>query len=435
MPPAFHNRELERLHAAEGYSVAQVEAVAAALEAHGTFSLAPLATGLYPAPSSAVAGGGRLVSVRDNVYVALALWRAGRPEAAAAVARGLLAFYGKYRYRFDVAVVAAGFDARDVMTRPHVRFDGAALEELGGAQAAHAQNDALGYGLWLAATLASAGVVVLTGEEVVTLQALVRYFEAIRFWDDEDSGHWEETRRISASSIGTVDAGLRAWRELLRAAQARDVRLAGITIPEARVLEVAATALIDEAGRALVGILPAECVQLPPRQHRRYDAALLVLIHPLGVVQGPLAGLMLDDVHRYLQGAVGIRRYLGDAWWGPGDERRPAIADRGPEDERDLEGGDVPGDAIGREAQWCVFDPLLSALYGERARRTGAAADRARQVRHFNRALAHVTEDWVCPDLYYERDGVPVPLAQPRRLWTRAALRLALSALRETARG
>ena len=51
---------------------------------------------------------------------------------------------------------------------------------------------------------------------VSMLTRLVRYFAAIRFWQDEDSGHWEEQRKVSASSIGTVVAGLEAFADLLR---------------------------------------------------------------------------------------------------------------------------------------------------------------------------------------------------------------------------
>jgi phosphorylase kinase alpha/beta subunit len=430
----FHNRDLERLHSPDDYTPAQVHAVAAALEAHGTLRVEPLPTGLYAASSAGGpdASGYRHVWVRDNVYVALALWRSGEPARAAAVARGLLGFYGRHRRRFEVAAVAAGFDARDVISRPHVRFDGLTLQEIPGRWA-HAQNDALGYCLWLAAMLAARRVFTPTVEEVETLQELVGYLEAIRFWDDEDSGHWEETRKISASSIGAVDAGLRAWRELLRAAQLRDVRLAGVTIPEARMLEIAATALIDEAGRALVDILPAECTQPSPRQQRRYDAALLFLVHPLGVVHGALADRILADVHEQLEGAVGIRRYPGDSYWTPDYERRVARADRTRDYSDDIEARDALLDGPGREAQWCVFDPMLSALYGERRKAGGTDADRARQVAHFNRALAQVTGDWACPELYYERDGVLVPNPHTPLLWTQANLRLALTVLRETA--
>ena len=334
MSPVFHNRELERLHAADGYTRAQVDAVAAALEAHGTLRLTPLPTGLYPATSASDPGasGYRHVWVRDNVYVALALWRGGEPEAAVAVARGLLAFYGAHRRRFDVAVAVAGFDARDVMTRPHVRFDGLTLAEIGTERWPHAQNDALGYCLWLVSALASAQLFTPTADEIDTLRALVGYLEAIRYWDDEDSGHWEETRKVSASSIGTVVAGLRAWRALLRTG-----RVSGLSMVAARELEMAATALIDDGGRALLAILPAECVQLSPRQHRRYDAALLFLVHPLGVVEHALADLIVDDVCRYLQGPVGIRRYLRDSYWAPDYERRVAERDRTRDYSEDIE--------------------------------------------------------------------------------------------------
>ena len=306
----FHNRTLERLHAADDYSAAQVDAIGAAFDANRTLAWSPLATGLYPASSGAAAGGYRHVWVRDNVYVALALWRSGQPEAAAAVAGGLLAFYGKYRHRFDVT---AGADGRDVMSRPHVRFDGATLTEIGAERWAHAQNDALGYCLWLAATLAKAGVLAPTADDIETLRALVRYLEAIRFWTDEDSGHWEETRKIGASSIGAVAAGLREWRAWLRLADADARPGAGLASADVPALERTAAALIAEADRALLAILPAECAQLSPRQNRRYDAALLLLVYPLAVVDGAMADLVVDDVRRYLQGAVGIRRYLRDS--------------------------------------------------------------------------------------------------------------------------
>ena len=106
MSPVFHNRELERLHAADDYARAQVDTISAALEAHGTLRLTHLPTGLYPATSASHPGASayRHVWVRDNVFVALALWRGGELEAAAAVARGLLAFYGSHRRRFAVTM-------------------------------------------------------------------------------------------------------------------------------------------------------------------------------------------------------------------------------------------------------------------------------------------------------------------------------------------
>lgn len=48
------------------------------------------------------------------------------------------------------------------------------------------------------------------------LTRLLHYLQAIRFWQHEDSGHWEEQRKVSASSIGTVVAGLEAFKALVR---------------------------------------------------------------------------------------------------------------------------------------------------------------------------------------------------------------------------
>jgi hypothetical protein len=47
--------------------------------------------------------------------------------------------------------------------------------------------------------------------------------------------------------------------------------------------------------------------------------------------------------------------------------------------------------------------------------------------------LAQVTEEWACPELYYQRAGALVPNPHRPLLWTQANLRLALAALRETA--
>ena len=61
---------------------------------------------------------------------------------------------------------------------------------------------------------------------------IARYFQKIQYWKDEDSGHWEELRKVAASSIGVATAGLREFRSLIhesRTAQEhlRPVVLAG----------------------------------------------------------------------------------------------------------------------------------------------------------------------------------------------------------------
>ena len=233
---------------------------------------------------------------------------------------------------------------------------------------------------------------------------------------------------MSASSIGTVVAGLRAWRALLQTG-----RVSGLSTVAARELEMAATALIDDGGRALLAILPAECVQVCPRQHRRYDAALLFLVHPLGVVENALADLIVDDVCRYLQGPVGIRRYLRDSYWAPDYERRvaertaPATTARTSKRATSCSRTSAARRSGASSIRWC------RPLHGARAIRSGRGGGSRPPGRVFNRALAQVTEDWACPELYYQRAGALVPNPHTPLLWTQANLRLALAALRETA--
>ena len=422
----FHNREIERLRLPEAWTGADVDRVAEALATHATLAVSALPTGLYPASAAMDPGvsGYQHVWVRDNVYVALAQWRTGRPRVAVGVARGLLAFYAKYPQRF----VLTGGTAPPVMERPHVRFDGAALSEVAGQQWSHAQNDALGYCLWLCASLAAAGELILTEGDVATIQALVGYLRAIDYTRDEDSGHWEETRKVSASSIGIVTAGLRAWLDYLASDAA-----AGVPDATRTALSTQAAALLTAGQEALAGILPSECVQLVPEQNRRYDAALLFLVHPFGVVDGALADLIVSDVWRYLEGPIGIRRYLRDSYWAPDYERRVPPADRTRDYSNDIESRDALLDSVGREAQWCVFDPVMSALHGARFLVSRRREDAFLQGYYFNRSLAHITPHWGCPELYYERDGIYVPNPHTPLLWTQSNLLLALAAARATA--
>jgi len=41
----------------------------------------------------------------------------------------------------------------------------------------------------------------LQPEQLEILGLFPLFFQAVRYWEDEDSGHWEEARKIEASSI------------------------------------------------------------------------------------------------------------------------------------------------------------------------------------------------------------------------------------------
>jgi hypothetical protein len=131
---------------------------------------------------------------------------------------------------------------------------------------------------------------------------------------------------------------------------------------------------------------------------------LLFLVYPLGVVDQAMADRIVGDVVRHLQGDVGIRRYIGDSYW---------CADW--------------------EAQWCIFDPITSAIYGDRFLRLGIASDIENQSAYFNRSLGQITSTLQCPEAYFIERCKYVPNDNVPLRWTQANLWLALKLMKSTA--
>jgi phosphorylase kinase alpha/beta subunit len=427
----IHNDQIRKL-VRPRYTDEQVREILLFLRSRGSLDFVPLPTGVFPAATvghtAAQVSGYDNVWVRDNVYVSFAHEVGGHGETAAHAMESIATYFRKYRHRFEGALEGQA-DAWEPMNRPEVRFDGLRLEEIPGHWA-HAQNDALGYFLWLYCRLAQAGHLVPDG---ALLGLFAAYFEALRYWEDEDSGHWEEARKVEASSIGTVVAGLKALRGLLvHAPELQRSAYRGGSLTADYIDH-----LIQAGEHALTEILPAECVQ--PDKHRRYDAALLFLVYPLEVVEVPMAEQIVQDVLAHLQGEHGIRRYLGDSYWTadykdklPPERRTSDFSER--MEERDALA------RPGEEAQWCIFDPIVSTIYGGRYLRSGDPEDLERQVHFLNRALSQLTGpdcpqgELRCPEAYYLERGRYVPNDHVPLLWTQANLWLALVRMEESAR-
>ena len=303
----IHSDEVSK-YVRSTYSAYDLDRLETFLFERGILSFRPFVTGLYPAAEVDAAtsrSGYHNAWVRDNVFVAHAHFVNGRLERAVGVVRGLGGFFSKHLFRFD-DVIAGAVDRNAPMNRPHIRFDGASLSELP-EKWSHAQNDALGYFVWLFCNLASAGAIPLTNNALVLLEKFTAYFRAIRFWKDEDSGHWEGVRKISASSIGVVVGGLEAMKTLLEARGRSESFDTARIERNVRLLKD----LIRRGRQALDDILPTECVQRATQKRRRYDGALLFLVYPVGVVDQAMADRIVGDVAAHLQGDVGIRRYMG----------------------------------------------------------------------------------------------------------------------------
>jgi hypothetical protein len=197
----FHDSALARLVPDGNYRADDLARVEAALSDHQKLTFVRLPSGLYSASSageSIAATGYANVWVRDNIYVAFAHHVTGARHIATEVVEALIGSFTRHCHRFD-DIISDAVGPQDVANRPHVRFDGRTLSLL-----------------WLSSTLAASGALRPDANAVSVLTRLVRYFAAIRFWQDEDSGHWEEQRKVSASSIGTVVAGLEEFAALMR---------------------------------------------------------------------------------------------------------------------------------------------------------------------------------------------------------------------------
>ncbi len=393
------------------------------LTEQGTFNFPTLSTGLFSAAAADSSEfrltGYQNVWVRDNIHVAHALWVIGERNVVIDAVQAFITFYAKFRHKF-VDIIDGKTDPPDAQSRPHIRFDGESLTE-NDEDWAHSQNDALGGLLWLICKLLRARDIEPDEQILDLLSLLVRYFHKIEYWQDEDSGHWEETKKIESSSVGCVVAGLRelnAWLEETA------VQLDSLAQP-------LLVDCIKNGADALDEILPAECVQPDPSQNRRYDAALLFLCYPFEVVCEEMTAQIAEDVRNNLMEPIGIKRYIGDSYW-CADYRSLLSAEKRTTDfSEDIS----QRDALlkkNQEAQWCIFDPTLSVIYGKRFLEHGSNEDRELQIAHLKRSLAQLTTAnsrfaaYRCPESYFLEEGEWIPNDICPLLWTQANLRLAL---------
>jgi Glycosyl hydrolases family 15 len=407
---------------AENYTPESLGRIKDVLTAYRTHEVHPVENGLFAASSSQAADsvtGYQNVWIRDNIMVANSLRLRGELAPAAGSIQGLTRFFEKQLPRFREIIGDPTHSLKeDANRRPHVRFTAQTLGE-SPEKWTHAQNDALGQALWFRFLLANTGVLPISVQDYEIYGVFPAYFEAIEYWQDRDSGAWEEGRKINNSSVGAVVAGL---EELLKHQGTKDAGrgegLASIRAQHTEKLQ----GLIEKGRERLDATLPFES---PPE--RLADSALLSLIYPLGVVRTRMMeDAILNLVQARLKGPAGIKRYAGDSYfcqdydeWFPPNEMSSDFSER-------LEFRDAHLQP-NCEAQWCIFDPLLSVIYGQRflADRSDSASFR-KQVGYFNRSLAQVTVAGECPELYFLKHGRYIANVHTPLAWTQANQALAL---------
>jgi len=283
----------------------------------------------------------------------------------------------------------------------------------------HKQNDALGYFMWTRIQLALAEKMPLNGEHLKLLGQLFEYLRVIECWDDFDAGHWEEHSAQHASSLGPCLAAVRAFKEL--------ANKTGITVVPCKddTLDV----LEEELDSALASILPNEVIK-PAENAKEADSALIFLCYPLGVVNDVVGGWILERLQQCM-GHIAMVRYRKDSYWCKdykekiGDDPTKHFTD---EELKERDALLQPGE----EAQWCLFDPMVSAYYGRLYQKNKEPEMLGLQQLFLARALAAITGDdcefgpWMCCEAYYLSKGVWQPNDNTPLVWTQIDLKMAL---------
>ncbi|MCL2037691.1 glycoside hydrolase family 15 protein [Candidatus Saccharibacteria bacterium] len=364
-------------------------------------SFEPYPSGLFPAsvlPAELLASKMDFVWIRDNCHVAMALDDVGQIKPAVNVARALLKIFENERLRLQEII--NGTKSIDVKNRPPARVDSTTLKP--DYEWANAQNDSIGDVLWLVATLAKRADLTLTDEDKRVLDDIVHYLDAIEYWQDADNGYWEEARKVNASSVGTVLAGLIAYRNYFG---------------ESDLLNE----MIKKGREALDQILPNETIT-PPGLKRETDAAQIFLVEPLGIVTDEQAEEIVEKCTAQLLRPHGLIRYIGDSYWTKDYRSLLGLGERTKDFSENMAERDqmATPDA---EAQWTLFDSLLAIYWQKRFEKSCEEAHRQRARWHIERSLGQFVDTpdgWRIPEAYFLEGGKWVPNDHVPLLWTQA---------------
>ncbi len=425
LPIVFQNVELKEIVEKRSLSGASIneeilDKVTRELAAHGTLALRRYSSGGHSAVTvhdprsleSAIDGMLIMHWDRDNVMQVMAEYQMAQDEALRtelkvakdAWRRGLEAslkhHYNYYRRFTDIIDGKSG--AHDYSKRPHIRYNPINLQEVPD-QWGHAQNDALGYLLFMTYYAANQGKLDVLQEgkkadasnshnpqqEAHRLGVLVPlFFEKIEVWKDFDFGAWEDKKAEHASSIGCALAALREVKKIVDKHGALSEKLDGKTYT---VTSAQLATSISRCQDSLDRILPNEFINCDPEDKRadasstrKADSALINALF-LGAVAGqPLVSERMTDqvlmsTTQELCRPIGFARYPLDIW-------------DGRQDRRDLKDHE--------EAQWSHVAPMMSVIYGALYLQTKKQNYFERQDFFFKRSLSTVNKRWRIPEAY-----------------------------------
>ena len=295
-------------------------------------------SGLFAASGKSVATGYDKAWLRDNFYSCLAFQCIGDWDTVFQTYRAVLNIFLKHEEKID-AVIAHKPSHRHQYI--HARFHPETFDEFW-EDWGNKQHDSIGALLFGIAHVQHHKDLLVTENDFRIVQKLVWYLDAIAYWEDRDSGIWEENEEVHASSLGACVAGLTAICSY-------------VTVPEH---------LISRGKKALAHILPRES------EKKFVDLALLSLIYPYNIVTRDQAEEILRHVSYHLVREMGVIRYKNDHYYNKNS------------------------DGYSEEAEWTFGFSWLSIIYDQ----LGDAAHADYYMKRAQRTLTVKGEE---PELYF----------------------------------
>jgi len=143
-----------------------------------------------------------------------------------------------------------------------------------------------------------------------------------------------------------------------------------------------------------------------------------------------MARTIVKSVQEQLMGAIGVRRYNGDRFWCKDYEVVTGTGKEAVIDDEVAKTGELV--LPGEEAQSCLFDSIISVIYGRWYEESQDFEDLTGQQQHLFRSLAQITGPdctagpWLAPQSYYIASGSWIPNGTCPFLWSQANMQVAL---------
>ncbi len=304
-------------------------------------------SGLFAAAKKDSTTGYNKSWLRDNFYECLAFLVLRDFETCRRTYDAILRIFLKHEDKIDWALSKPHLHKNEYL---HPRYHPLTFDEFWDDWG-NKQNDSIGAVLFGLAGLAQRGVHLIDSPDRVRIvQKLVDYLGHLKYWQDPDSGVWEEDEELHSSSVGACVAGLRDIRAVRTVSVPPDLIAKGIA--------------------ALDRLLPRESAK------KFADLALLSLIWPYKVVTHAQAEEIVRNVTYHLERARGVIRYKNDHYY----NKNP--------------------DGHSEEAEWCfgfswlaiIFEHLgdrdKAREYAEKAKRTINAQGEVPEL-YFSNSLQH----------------------------------------------